>query len=42
MNSGLKQQTAPMDGLLFAGTLTLSKTGGMSRQRVANDYSHYS
>ena len=42
MKTGLKQQTALMGGLLFAGTLTLSKTGGMSRQRVANDYSHYS
>lgn len=42
MRPCLKQQTALMGGLLFAGTLTLSKTGGMSRQRVANDYNHYS
>ena len=42
MKTSLKQQAARMGGLLFAGTLTLSKTGGVSRQRVANDYSHYS
>ncbi len=42
MKARLKQQTALVGGLLFAGTLILSETGGMSRQRVANAYSHYS